>query len=222
MRISKLTRWIIAIVLISGALIWLGINLIQERNTQQQLNMSITETSQQLNLFTQQHSVKINELESQKKEVQDEINAYSSPIPNLINQFGTPGKYIEIDEVLYEDAYNSNVQIISITVSQPARVEHKEEIETKDGGSEKKLLLTYQSTSVQVVTEGEVVALLNFIDRVNDRFPSFRIKQVAIKVPEPVEAEGTEEDEEKIVEESEKEPSLTLSLELYSYERENG
>ena len=100
MRISKLTRWIIAIVLISGALIWLGINLIQERNTQQQLNMSITETSQQLNLFTQQHSVKINELESQKKEVQDEINAYSSPIPNLINQFGTPGKYIEIDEVL--------------------------------------------------------------------------------------------------------------------------
>ena len=221
MRIGKLARWLILIILVGGALIWLGINLVQERNLQQQLNTTITETGQQLSIFTTQHNQGMQELEKEKQELEEQLGSYSSPVQGLLARFDSPGKSIEIDEDIYEDAHNANVTIIEIKTSLPRTEEQKKEVNTEKGKIEKVTVLSYESNDIQITAEGEVVALLNFIDKLHHRFAPSAITQVRITVPEPP-SEEEEEEEDVIVEETEELPTLTLNLEIYSYVSKNG
>jgi type II secretory pathway pseudopilin PulG len=217
MRIGKLTRWILMIGLIAVALIWLFVNVVQQRSQQQQLNRSIADTGQQLTILTTQHQKKIAEYSAQKDELEKNLGSFISPLPGLIAKFESPGKSIEFTEYIYEDAYKSNVAILKISTSLPKVQDYKKDNEA--GG--KITLLTYESTSMQITAEGEVVALLNFLDKLSTRFQSSYINQVTIKVPEERYEEEEEEEEEAITETAQL-PSITINLEIYAYEDADG
>jgi len=215
MKIGKMTRWILMVGLIAVALIWLFVNIMQQRSQQQQLNRNIADTGQQLAIITTQHQQKVAEYASQKDDLEESLSAFISPIPGLIAKFESPGKSIEFTEYMYEDAYKSNVTIVKMSTSLPKVHDYKKENEAGD----KILLLTYESTSIQVTAEGEVVALLNFLDKLSTRFQSSHINQVSINVPE-----GIYETEEDVItkEEEEEKPSITINLEIYAFEDKDG
>ena len=192
------------------ALIWLTVNVVQQRSQQQQLNRNIADTGQQLTLFTTQHQQKVAEYAAQKADLEEKLGAFTSPIPGLIAQFESPGKSIEFTEYIYEDAYKSNVTIIKISTSLPKVQEYKKNNEAGD----KITLLTCETTSMQLTAEGEVVALLNFLDKLSTRFQTSFINQVSIDVPESIfKKEEKEEDTATEVEKA----SITINLEIYVY-----
>jgi cell division protein FtsB len=213
MKMGKLTRWILMIGLIAVALIWLFVNIMQQRSQQHQFNRNVVDTGQQLTILTTQHQQKMAEYAAQKADLEERIGTFISPIPGLIAKFESPGKSIEFTEYIYEDAYKSNVTILTIETSLPKVHDYKKENEAGD----KITLLTYESTSIQVTAEGEVVALLNFLDKLSTRFQSSYIDQVNINVPEQI-----YETEEEITAEEEAQPSITINLEIYAYEDKDG
>ncbi len=78
--------------------------------------------------------------------------------------------------------------------------------------------MTYETSLIQVTAKGEVVALLNFLDKLSTRFQSSYINHVGIKVPESI---YEEEEEETATTEAEK-ASITIDLEIYAYGDEDG
>ena len=218
MKIGKLTRWILTIGLVAVALIWLSGNTIRQRGQQTELNASIALSGEQLVFITTEHQQTVTNYTAQKDELEERLGEFIPPISGLIAKFESPGKSIEITEYLYEDAYQSNVTILTIATTLPR--EHVIQKDAEDGDTI--TLLTYETSSIQVTAEGEVVALLNFLDKLSTRFQASYINQVTIDVPEGIyeEEEEEEEEEEPIATEPEK-ATITINLEIYAYEDEN-
>ena len=218
MKIGKLTRWILVIGVVVVALIWLSGNVIRERGLQKELNDSIAISGNQLVFFTTEHQQQIAKYTAQKDELEKILSKPIPPISDFIAIFESPGKSIEFDEYIYEDAHQSNVTILDIATSLPQEHESKNENESGD----KITLLTYETSSIQITAEGEVVALLNFLDKLSTRFQASYINQVSINVPEKIyEKDNYDEGDRTTATEPEK-ASITINLEIYAYEDDNG
>ncbi len=215
MKIGKLTRWILTIGLIAAALIWLSGNMIHQRGLQKELNSSVAIPGEQLVFITAEHQQAIAEYTAQKNELEEMLSEFIPSISGLTAKFESPGKSIEITEYLYEDAYQSNVIILEIATSLPREQQYKKD--TEDG--DKIILVTYETSSIQITAEGEVVALLNFLDKLSARFQaSCYINQVNINVPVAVYDDNKKE--ENTATEPEK-ATIIINLEIYAYEDEN-
>lgn len=220
MKIGKLTRWILVIGIIAAALIWLSGNIIRQRELQKELNTDIAISGEQLAFITTEHQQEIAEYIAQKDELEEMLGEFISPIPSLITKFESPGKSIEFTEYIYEDAWRANVTILTINTALPQ--EHVINKDTESG--DKTTLMTYETSSIDITAEGEVVALLNFLDKLSARFQASYINQVTIKVPEEVykEEEEKEEEEEGTTSTEAEKATIKINLEIYAYEDENG
>ena len=218
MKIGKLTRWILVIGVVVVALIWLSGNAIRERGLQRELNDSISISGAQLVFITTQHQQQIAEYTAQKDELEEIL---SEPIPSIsdfIAIFESPGKSIEFDEYIYEDAYQSDVTILTIATALPQEHESKNENESGD----KITLLTYETSSIRITAEGEVVALLNFLDKLSTRFQASYINQVSINIPEKIYDEDKDDEEDRTTATEPGKSTIVINLDIYAHGDENG
>ncbi len=191
MKISKATRWILAIGILAILLISLGVLYGRQKPEQSQLIPNIAEARQDFIKYTTQYATQRKELEV----LEARLDEASSRITSVQRRFHQYTESIEINETLFEAADDANVTITELTSSLP----EEEELDS----------ITYQVFSIEVTAEGEVVALLNFSHKVSQRFSTSDIQSVEIEV--------LQEDEEGEKKEPEK-PSITLSLKIYIYE----
>lgn len=174
-----MTIGVLAILLAS-----LGIIYAQQTAEQRELSASVAQAHQNFIKYTTQKK----ELE---KGLETKLGQAKSSIASLQDEFGQYTESIEINKALFETAYEANVTITELSSSLP-----KEE---KLNG------ITYQVFTLRLTAEGKWVALLNFLHKLSDRFPSGDIRSVGIEVLQEKEAE-----EEKT--------TLTLGLKIYTYE----
>ena len=213
MKIGKLTRWILVVGIVVVALSWLGGNIVSQIAQQNELNSNLTTSKEQLAIITTQHRQTVAAYSAQKSELEERLGEPIPPVSDLISKFESPGKSIEITEQLYEDAYQSNVTILTIVTALPQEQEYKKE--TEDG--DKITLLTYEITSIQLTAKGEVVALLNFLDKLSTRFQASYINHVSISVPE-----GLYDEEEEEAAATEPEIStIKIDIDIYAYKDSN-
>jgi Tfp pilus assembly protein PilO len=132
--------------------------------------------------------------EAELAQWQDKLAEATSLLAKSEAQFPGSAESIEYDEVLYEIADSCDLEVMSLTASEP---------------SEKKVEdVTYTVTTFEVEVRGEVDDILDFISDIATReyFTGATVELVNIKVPEP-----PEEDEEA------EPPTATITLVGYSY-----
>jgi len=194
MKISKTARWILTIGILAILLATSGVTYARQKAEQTQLSSDIARACQDFI----KHITLTTQYAAQKEEVEARLNGANSSIAAIQSEFLSPTESIEISDILFEAAADANVTITELTSSLP-------EEEELNG-------ITYQVFSIEVTAEanakGEVVALLNFSDKVSQRFSTSHIQAVEIEVPQE-EEEGEEKEPEK--------PSITLSLKIYVY-----
>lgn len=178
LKISKTTRWILTIGILAILLASLGIIYARQAAELRELNTSVAQAHQDFIKYT-----------TQRKELEEGLEAKlgqtKSSIASLQDEFGQYTESIEINKALFETADEANVTITKLSSSPP-----KEE---KLNG------ITYQVFTLSLAAEGEVVALLNFIRKLSDKFPSSNINSIKVTA-------------------SDKEGSLDLSMKIYTYE----
>jgi len=217
MKISKTARWILTIGILAILLASSGVTYTRQKAEQAQLSSDIARAHQDFIKY----ATYITQYAAQKKELEARLNVANSTIAAIQSEFLSPTESIEISDILFEAAADTNVTIMELTSSLP-------EEEELDG-------ITYQVFSIEVTAEGEVVALLNFSKELSQRFSTSDIQRVGINVPpeeeeeeeeeeqeeqeEQEEEEGEEEEEEEQEEEEVEKPSITLRLKIYAYER---
>ncbi len=178
MKISKTIRWILTIGILAILLTGLGVTYARQMAEQRELNANIAQAGQDFIKYT-----------AQRKELETRLGEAKSSIATLQDKFESPTESIEISTILFETA--DDVTITKLSSSLP-----KEE---KLNG------IAYQVFTLSVTAEGEVQALLNFVQKLSDKFPSSDITSVNIKVPQ---------------EEGGKEPAITLAVKIYAYKGE--
>jgi len=178
LKISKTIRWVLTIGILGILLAALGIMYAGKVAEQGELNASIARAQQDFDRYS-----------TQKKELETRLNQAKSSIATLQSQFESPTASIEINKTLFEIAAEVNVTITNLDSSLP----EEEEL----SGT------TCQVFTISLKAEGEVVALLNFICKLSDKFPSSDISSVVIEMLEKTATEN---------------PSITLSLKIYAYE----
>ena len=193
MKISKPTRWILTIGILVILLASVGVNYARQKAEQGELNANIAQAQQDFIKYTREHPAQ--EYTAQKEDLETRINQANSRIADAQSELRQYTESIEINKTLFEAADEANVTIIKLTSSPPK----KEELNG----------ITYQAFTLSINAEGEVVALLNFLDKVSQRFSTSAINSVEIDVPR--------EDEEEEVE-SEQKPTIDLGLKIYAYE----
>jgi hypothetical protein len=179
LKISKTTRWILTIGILAILLISLGVLYGRQKAERSELSSDILPARQDFIKYTTQYAAQKKELEG----LEVRFNEASSRIASVQNEFRQYTESIEINEALFEAADDANVTITELTSSLP-------EEEELNGA-------VYQVFCIEVTAEGEVVALLNFSDKVSQRFSTSDIQAVGIEVPQK--------------------PSMTLSLKIYVY-----
>ena len=183
MKLSKTSQWILTIGILAILLITLGVMYSRQETERSELIPQIAQAQQNFSKNTEQ-----------KKELESRLSGANSRIAAIQDEFRQYTQSIEINETLFEAADDANVTITKLSSSLP------DEEELND--------IAYQVFSITIIAEGEVVALLNFSNKVSERFSAATIESVRINVPK-VEEEG----------ESEEKPTLNLRLKIYIYER---
>jgi len=174
-----LTIGVLAILLAS-----LGIIYARQTTEQRELNASVAQAHQNFIKYTTQRK----ELE---KGLETKLGQAKSSIASLQDEFRQYTESIEINKALFETADEANVTITELSSSLP-------EEEELNG-------ITYQVFTLSLAAEGKWVALLNFVRKLSDKFPSIDIRSVGIEV---LQEEETEEEK----------TTLTLGLKIYAYE----
>jgi Tfp pilus assembly protein PilO len=131
--------------------------------------------------------------EAELTQWQDKLAEATSLLAKSQAQFPGSAESIEYNEVLFEIADSCDLEVMSLTASEP---------------SEKKVEdVTYTVTTFEVEVRGEVDDILDFIHDIATReyFTGATVELVNIKVPE------AEEEEEAEL------PTATISLVGYSY-----
>jgi len=180
LKISKTIRWILTIGILAILLTGLGVTYARQMAEQRELNANIAQARQDFITYT-----------AQRKELETRLGEAKSSIATLQDKFESPTESIEISTILFETADDANVTITKLSSSLP-----KEE---KLNG------IAYQVFTLSVTAGGGVEALLNFVQKLSDKFPSSDITSVNIKVPQ---------------EDGEKEPAITLAVKIYAYKGE--
>ena len=135
----------------------------KQRATQGDLNSALTRLNQDFVQYT-----------AQKGELQGRLSKAQSDLSKLNEKFQLPTESVEITGAIFEAADDSNVDIVNIGSSLPA----------KEGGEAG----VYDVFSLTIAAKGGVVALLGFCGKLSETFPDSVIKTVAINVPEEGEA----------------------------------
>lgn len=176
MKISKTARWILTIGILAILLVGLGVNYARQIVEQSRLSADIAQAQQDFIKYT-----------GQKKDLEARLSEANSRIASVQNQFRQYTESIEINETLFQAAEDANVTINKLACALP----EKEELNS----------IAYQVFTLSITAEGEVVALLNFVEKLSDRFPSSSINSIKITV-------------------SEEKGSLSLSMKIYAHEAE--
>lgn len=188
MKISKTSQWILTIGILAILLISLGVMYSRQKAEQVRLSTGIAEADQSLIKYTTEYA-------AQKKDVEKRLNEANSRLADLQSEFRQYTESIEINEALFEAAEDTNVTITRLSSSVP-----------KDEGLSG---VTYRVFSLSITAEGEVVALLNFVNKLSGKFSAATIESVKMSVPEAVEEGGGEE-----------KSTIDLRLKIYAYEGE--
>jgi len=238
MKLSK-TAWIILLtgifIIAFASLYWL---YLQEKNEQVELNAALAATQATLPKLAEQRA----SLESTLTELEDRLAQVTSQLKTTKAVFPASVQSIEVDELLFGMADDWDLEITSLTATEPHDQKVKVEVEDEDIEVED---ITYLVTTFTVDVEGKapesdfkteeeykayidkaVDDILNFIHTVvtHRDFDTATVELVNIVVPEPLseeEKEGLtkEQIEEREDEEMEK-PSATIRLIIYSYKGE--
>ena len=149
------------------AVLLVAAGVVYNRQTAEQSKLSsrIVQAQQELTRYTGQIG--------QKQELETKIEQAGSRIASVQSESSiyTRAKSIEINETLFQAAYDSNVTITSLTSS----VAKDEKING----------ITYRVFSLSITAEGEVLpALLNFSKKVSERFSTATITSATIEVTE--------------------------------------
>jgi len=168
MKISKTARWILTIGILVILLGSLGVNYARQRTEQNELNANIAQAQQEFIKYTMEHATQ--DYIAQKEDLEARINQANSRIAGAQSELRQYTESIEINKALFAAADEANVTITRLTFSPP-----KEE---KLNG------ITYQALTLSINAEGEVVALLNFLDKVSQEFYTSQINSVKIDVLE--------------------------------------
>jgi len=174
LKISKTTRWILTVGILAILLTGLGITYARQMTEQRELTPNIAQAHQDFIKYT-----------AQKKELETRLEQAKSSIATLQSEFETQAESIEINKALYQLAKDTNVTITRLSSSLPE--------EEKLNG------ITYQVFTLSLTAEGEVVALLNFLWKLSDRFSSSNINSIRVSI-------------------SEGKGSLSFSMKIYIYE----
>jgi len=182
LKISKPARWILTIGILVILLGGLGLNYARQKTEQSELNANIAQAQQDFIKYTMEHQAQ--QYTAQKEDLQTRLNQANSRIASAQSALRQYTESIEINDALFEAADEANVTITSLTSSSP-KVEELNSI-------------ACQAFTLSITAKGEVVALLNFVDKVSQRFSTSDINSVEIDVLEK--------------------PTIVLGLKIYAYE----
>jgi len=189
MKLSKTAWWILGIgffVIAAGVLLMLHIG--QSGDARQlEDNLSGTQT-----LFTKLISER-EELDSQLSQLYNQQNEAGAAYNQSKANFPEAVMSIEYNEELFLIADDSNLEVISLTTSEPREVKVEE--------------LPFANTVFEVEVRGTVANILTFIDNVatGGYFTAATVELINMEVPEP------DQDEK---------PLAVIKIIVYSYEGE--
>lgn len=207
MKIGKTTRWILTIGILAVLLGGLGIYYLRQQTEQSALRAGLTQAQQNLIKYTSKYTAQ--EFEAQKKDLETRIDKASSNLAALQGEFESLLESIEINESLYATANQANVTITNLSSSLPEedQITVPGDGESTEDTEQEPIIIPCRIFALRVAAEGEVVALLNFLDKLNQLFTTSVIDSVTIDVREEV-TEG-----EAIA-------TMHLELKIYFYEAE--
>ena len=214
MKLSR-TAWLILIigvfVIASGSLYWL---YLQEGPKQEELNEQLSAVQAKLPKLAAERAT----LESTVAELEDRLAQATSQLEASKVPYPASVQSIEVDEVLFGIAGDWNLEVTTLTATEPSDQQVEVEMEAEDIDVED---VTYQLTNFAVEVKGQVVDILGFVDAVVSHrdFTTATVELVGITVPEPVsENERGELTEEEI--EDRETPLANIQLIIYTYEGE--
>jgi len=190
MKIGRPARWILTIGILAILLGGIGVNYGRQIAEQRRLNADTAQAQQDFRKYDKYAA----EYAAEREELETRLSQANSRITSPQSKFRQYTESIEIDEALFQAAEDANVTITRLSSSLP-------EDEELNG-------ITYRIFTLSITAEGEVVALLNFSNKVSAGVSTATIESVKINVPEVEEGE------------SEEKPSITLGLKIYAYESE--
>jgi hypothetical protein len=158
MKLGKTAQWILTLGILVALLVGVVIVYGKQRATQGDLNSELTQLSQNFVQYT-----------AQKGELQGRLSKANSDLSKLDEKFHLLTESVEITGAIFEAADDSNVDIVRIGSSLPAK-----------GGEAG----VYDVFSLSIDAKGGVVALLKFCGKLSETFPDSVIHTVAIDVPE--------------------------------------
>jgi len=231
MKLGK-TVWkilgIIIFVIIIGSLYMVNN---QEKHEQRQLNdnLSVVQASLEKSVSDKtDHERQLAQLKTQLGDLESELAQATSLLNDSKESFPQSAESIEYDEALFSIAHDSGVQIVKIRASEP--IDEAIKIAVSESTDREVENITYSTLHFEVELEGEVTALLDFINSIanGEHFKAATVEQVNIRIPEPVteeegeaeegEAEEGEAEEGEAEEEEAEAPSATIEFVVYSYE----
>lgn len=189
MRLSKTALLILGIgffVIASAALIMLHS---QQSGDAEQLEDSLAMTQGLHTRLTSEREA----LDSQLIQLQNQLDEAESAFRRSKANFPKVVMSIEYDEELFMIADDYDLEIMSLTASEPCDTKVEE--------------ITYDTTIFEVEVRGEVANILSFINNIatGGYFTAATVELVNMEVPEP------DQDEQ---------PSAVIKLVIYSYEGE--
>ncbi len=177
MKISKTVRWILTLGILAILLVSLGISYSHRKTEQDELSSSIAQAKQEL--------IQLIEYTKQGNGLETRLSQANSRLASVKEEFHKPTQSVEISDVLFQAANDANVTITRLSSSTPA--------------SEEVNGIGFRVFSLGITAEGEVVALLNFMRKLSDRFPNSSISSARVTI-------------------SQGKGSLGLSMKIYAYE----
>lgn len=190
MRLSKTAWFILGTGFFIIAIIALLIFNSQQAGEQEKLEESLS-TSQTLlpQLVSEREDLEsqLTPLESQLSEATLSLSRSKAKFPDAVES-------IEYDEELFMSAHDCNLEIVSLTASEP----HDRLVED---------IITYSITNFEIEVRGKVTDMLAFINIIatGRYFTTATVEMVNMKVPEPDKKE---------------EPTATIRLTIYSFKGE--
>ncbi len=189
MKLSKIAWWILGVgVFIIASVVLLMLHTGQSSDTEQlKDNLAVTE-----NLLTNLTADREN-LNSQLTQLYNQLDEAEAAYLQSKANFPKAVMSIEYDEELFFIADDYDLEVMSLTASEP----HEKEIEDT----------TYYNTIFEVEVRGEVLNILLFINNVatGGYFNSATVELVSMEVPEP---------------DVDEQPSAVIKIIVYSYEGE--
>jgi hypothetical protein len=158
MKLGKTAQWILTLGILVALLIGVVTVYGKQRATQGDLNSELTQLNQNFVKYT-----------AQKGELQGRLSTAQSDLSNLKKDFRQFTQSVEITRAIFKAADDSNVDIVRIGSSSPAK-----------GGETG----VYDVFSLSIDAKGVPVSLLEFCGKLSEAFPDSVINNVGINVGE--------------------------------------